>query len=351
MGSFLQRKHTTILSRSVLDKHRGGIVHSRGLFLAPFNYQKRDSLPKKSVVKKASKGNKKGCFSGYQHQDLTKIEQEVLHLLTYEFLTRKQIALRRQCSRQAIDRIIRNLKKKGVLNKANKSVVKNDSTMQHGNHPIRLHGQEFNIKLLFKDHRYNDIMKKRSNVLYVDGNRVHLYKNSLRVFSGHSFYADDCRKATAKSFKYWDKFFVRLENDLKIIIIKPRYQNIRVVNHHYAEVNNELSKDCEKKGEKIRVYTNDDGKLWFTIDNSFNLHEAETQHPETAEHDGDNVKRHFNDIRDNKPPTLSEVMVLIKQLTEQNMETAAGLNAVVKLMSPVEKRVNELEKRRPDYIG
>ena len=42
-----------------------------------------------------------------------------------------------------------------------------------------------------------------------------------------------------------------------------RKQNIRMVNSHYAEINNELSKECEKKGYKIRIHGTDDGKLWF----------------------------------------------------------------------------------------
>ena len=49
----------------------------------------------------------------------------------------------------------------------------------------------------------------------------------------------------------------------------------------------------------MRVYTTEDHKLWFTIDNSLNLHEAETQHPKTAKHDMQEVVRpFFNDMRD-----------------------------------------------------
>jgi DNA-binding CsgD family transcriptional regulator len=48
---------------------------------------------------------------------LTNIEKEVLHLISEEFLTIKQIAQRRDCSIQAVYKIMRRLKKKGYMEK------------------------------------------------------------------------------------------------------------------------------------------------------------------------------------------------------------------------------------------
>jgi predicted DNA-binding protein (UPF0251 family) len=82
--------------------------------------------------------------------NLTKAEQEVLNLLTVEFLTTKQITLRRGCTRQAVNKIIKNLKKKGAYNLGLQKVDESQGSCQPSNQ-IRLHGQEFNIKILWQD--------------------------------------------------------------------------------------------------------------------------------------------------------------------------------------------------------
>lgn len=330
---------------------------------------------KKKVDKTANLSTKKGCHYHSPLLSLTIAEKEILHLITEEFLTQKKIALQRNCSRQAVNKVIRSLKKKGFLNIANQKVpqeMKVDKTRpttpicQPKNNPffqknqenhtpiahgIRLHGQEFNIKILFKDKRYIELLKK-SNINFIDGNTIRLYKNSIEVYSCHSFFADTPQKATVKSFEYWNRLFARLEHDFKISLIKPRYQNIRLVNQHYAEINNELSKECEIKSDKIRVYTTDDGKLWFTIDNSFNLHEAETLHPKTAKQDMEEVVKHFSDIRNNKPPTLSELMSAINEIVKVNTETASGLNSIVSIMkAQLPSKVISKDDDKGGYFG
>lgn len=289
-------------------------------------------------------------------QDLSNTEAEVLYLLTKEFLTPRQITIRRKTSRIATYKIIQKLKKKGILNPNLKEVNKFQSTCKpQPKNMIRLHGEEFNIKLLFKDNRYKEQLSK-FNTLNIDGNTIRLYNDSLEIYSGQMFFGETAQKATARSIEYWNKFFIRLENDLNIILVKPRYQNIRRVNAHYGETSNELAKDTEERGEKIKIYTTDEGKLWFLIDNSFNLHEAETVHPKTSYGDmQDKIQPFFNDIRDNPPATISDILKLMKVHQLQDNEIAAGLNAITMLFKnqyPQQKKEPEEEfKGKPDYVG
>ena len=327
-------------------------------------------MVKKGGHKKWTQKVEKVSFSvesqGTNSPKLSQSEIDVLHLLTNEFLTPKQVSIRRQTGRSATYKIIKKLKKKGLISLSQKSGHKIRGTLDPSTkdlkafrlkNEVRLHGQEFNVRILFRDQRY-DVLRKNSNLVNVDGNTVRLFRDSLEVYSGKSFYADTVHKATVRSFDYWDRIFARLENDFKIIIIKSRYQNVRLVNQHYSEINNEFAEECEKKAEKIRIYTNEDGKLWFTVDNSFNLHEAETQHPDTAQQDmSDVVRPFFNDLRDNKPPSLSQVMAVLDKIVlsnekaaEINKETAAGLNSVVKLMRPADKEEVKVGPL-PEYIG
>jgi hypothetical protein len=185
----------------------------------------------------------------------------------------------------------------------------------------------------------------------LDANYIRLNATSIEIYSNNSFFGEDPNDAVFKSQEYWNKFITRLEHNLKITLIKPRHETIRFVKAHMAETNNEIAKDYVIKGDKLKVITQDDGKVWLLIDNSFNLHELETIHPETHKQDMEYVLKQVNDWRDNNPPTISEVMGLINQMAEQNKETATGLNAVIKLLTP-KKETQEFEKPiKPDYIG
>ncbi len=283
---------------------------------------------------------------------LTTIQLEVLYLLTKEYLTPKQIAIRRQRSRQATNKTIRILKEKGIINQQLKKVSKNQPTRFPKPQKIRLHGEEFNIKILFKDKKYKELSKK-ANIIDFDGNTVRLYRDSIEVYSGKSFYGDTPTKADLLGNEYWSKLFYKLEYHLKIIFMKTKYFNIKRVNAHYSEINNELSEEMYKKGDKLRIYDNIDGKLWFTIDNSFNLHEAETQHPSTAKEDmQDTIQPFFNDLRDKNPPKTSEIWAILSTLVKHDEEIAAGLNIITTLIkSQIPKPEESKDKKIPDYMG
>lgn len=284
-------------------------------------------------------------------EDLTKREKELLLLLTKEFLTINQASIRLGISNKRVYAIKKKLEKKGVINRHFEAIEKNQGTFQQNSilHGIRLHGQEFNIKLLYKNKDYRG---KVGSIINVDGSIVRLYRDSLEVYGNKSFFGDSVQSVTAESLSYWQGFFTRLENDLRIIIVKSRSQNIKLVNAHYSEINNELARDCRVSADRIRIYAREDGKLWFLIDNSFNLDEAEGLHPETNKPDMERVKSFFNDLRDEPVPLMSDLVKVLNEVMVQNRETASGLNVMVKLLKPKhveEKGVESFE--RPDYIG
>jgi len=303
--------------------------------------------------------NKKGSKSGHC-SPLTKTQKDVLRLISVEYLTPPKIANLRGTTRRAVYKTIEILKKKGILNYQYKKVHNlRGTTIKKGSQKIqqiRLHGQEFNIKIIKKGLNYNDYVTKSSTIL-LDSNTIRLYSNSIEVYSGKDFFSDDVGKATSKSFEYWNRFFIRLENELDVLIVKDRHKNINLVKHHYAYTNNPLAKEMNETDVKIRLYSTEDNKLWFEIDNSWNLNEAETVHKGTAKQDMQNIiQPFFNDLRDNfedEVPTISKILESINQIAKQNLETAQGLNAVVKLIKPSEPKdltsLNEIIKL--DYIG
>lgn len=248
---------------------------------------------------------------------LTNSEQDVLDLITKEFLTLQQIQIRRQCSKQAVYKIVKKLREKGVLNNGLQKVDYFQCTSQ----PNRLHGQELNIKIISKSNKYLEILNK-SNLIFKDGHTLRLYKDSIEIYAGEgiSFFGETESRATSKSLDYWKKFIVGLENEFKVILLKNRVQNIKLVNHHYATINSKVSKDSTGNDTHYRVYSDVDGKLIFLTDNSFNLKEHETVHPIDSKIHSENVNKQINDWCNNNPPTNSELTNNLNKLIELQIE-------------------------------
>jgi DNA-binding CsgD family transcriptional regulator len=280
--------------------------------------------------------------------ELTKTEKYVLHLLTDEFLTVKQIQQRRGCSLTVIYKHINNLKKKGAIDGAFNKVEKIQSTHIKPN-SVRLHGQEWNIKILWQDHYFQKKLKK-CNTLFIDSNTIRLYRNSIEIYSGNSFFGENEQEATSKSLDYLKRLLARLENDFKITIMKERSNNIKEVNHHYARIDSELCEHALERKKMIRVFAQEDGKLCFITDNSFGMGEDETVHPETAKDDRKAIDKQVNDWRLNNPLTNTEI-------TQIQTETAQNLNILVNTMGEYGKHIKShtgaiktLSKAMPELI-
>ncbi len=308
--------------------------------------------------------NRQGCKSRPLSPGLSATQRDVYDMLTQEFLTPAKAAIRRQCSSQAIYKVIKQLRRKGLITNANIEVAKSHGTLQPTTklkHGIRLHGQEFNIKIIHKTAAYKDILS-RCNKLDVDGNTIRLYRDSVEVYSGHSFDGDTAQVATSRSFVYWNRFMPRLESELKLVLVRPRTQNVTLVYQEYAEINNELATKCNADKDKIRAYTTDEGKLWFLIDNSFNLNEAETVGGTAKQDMEDTVQPFFNDLRDHPLPLPSDLVRMvaatqkqlqhsIKELAASTVATNKQLSSVLDLIKPIENDEGVSDVKRPHYIG
>jgi len=246
---------------------------------------------------------KKGLIY-HKKKGLTKVEKEVLNLITEKFLTIKQIAKQRDCSLNAVYKVIKRLKKKGAYNIILKKVEKVEPT--YSQKDIRLHGQEMNLRILWQNNKYQELLEK-SNVMFLDSNTIRLYKNSIEIYSGQSFYGKNASESEKKSLEYLNKFITYLEHYLKISLIKPLARNMKVVNQHYARGDSELCSNAIKKRERMWIYAKEDGKLCFITDNSFGFKEDETVHPITSKPDRKAIDKQINDWRLNNPPTNSEL--------------------------------------------
>ncbi len=297
-------------------------------------------------------------FLGGCVQVITKTETEILSLIKKGYTTPKQIATSRGTTTQAVYNILKSLYKKGYLIKGRLTPKKNLCTPNSLKHKIRLHAQQFNIKLIYQDYKYFRILKK-SNILTIDDNTIRLHKKSINVYSHTFFMADTVEKAIEQSLEYWQKFFIRLENDLKVIIVKSRYQNIKLVKAHYSEMDNEFAKEKRLSGEKFQIRCKDSGKLWLIIDNSFNLDELEFIHPETGEQDATKLKGFIDDIRDNEITTVTDLKNIMGSMAKTTLNNSKQIESILILLKgslekiiPTEPdNINKLDDSPADYIG
>lgn len=299
------------------------------------------------IKKEVDKRLTKKVDNTLKNLQLTKTEKDILHLLSDEFLTIKQICIRRQCSRQAVYKILKKLQEKGAYDSAFRRLTKSDPPVNLVNQnllKIRLHGQEFNIRILWQDHKYQQLLS-RSNIIYIDGNTIRLYKNSIEIYSGQAFFGENEQQSTSKSLAYWMRFFTRLEHDLKIIIIKQRSANIKLVNQHYARTDSEISESAIERGEKIRIYAQEDGKLAFITDDSFGFKEDETVHPITAKQDRKAVDKQVNDWRIHNPPTNSELAISIQDVTKNQMLFAENMKSHIKAVKDLGNGVTKFNEK------
>lgn len=127
-------------------------------------------------------------------------------------------------------------------------------------------------------------------ILFKD-RKIWLGNKNLVIYEPHSFIeinALESRRLAVYSLKM---LLEALENRLKVSFkINGNYE-FKVARQHYALMRNLLAIQCNKENEKIYVY--DKGNLWFCIDNSYNLNEAETLNKNALETNL-GVQKYFN---------------------------------------------------------
>jgi len=126
----------------------------------------------------------------------------------------------------------------------------------------------------------------------------HIYDKSIIVYGKYSYFSRTAEEAKDYAIYKFISLIKSLERFLHAdFTIKAGQQYMfKVSRQHYALVKNVLAQQYDNEGKKLQVYTANG--LWFLIDNSFNLHEAETVHPETAVDDNNKVQSFFNSLKD-----------------------------------------------------
>lgn len=125
--------------------------------------------------------------------------------------------------------------------------------------------------------------------------KVWLLNKSIVIYNTGSYFAEHAIEAKSTAIY---KFFSVVKGIERLLHVEFAHDNnykFKVSRQHYALLQNALAKQYTEEGKKLEVRT--DKGLWFIIDNSFNLNEAETVHPETAMTDNVKMQNLFNSVK------------------------------------------------------
>jgi hypothetical protein len=266
---------------------------------------------------------------------ITQIQKEIIRLLEQNYKP-KDISFRRKTSIRAVYKIVKGLKDKGIITGSFKKGFNFQPTsIPLSKKLLRLHGQEFNLPLKYKEKPYFP----QETTLKIQGNTVRFYRNSIEIYSKQSFYGHSTQEVRQKSMDYFKEFFIKLQQTYKII-----FKSVKQVNAHYSEVENELAKDYNQKKEKIAISAKEDNKIWSKIDFSLNENEFETLHPLTAEADINKVKDFFQDVRDKEHFKPSELTTQVIGLTQNQEMFNENLVKHFQVLDDMRKTMKDIRK-------
>ena len=268
---------------------------------------------------------------------------------------------------------VRRLIKEGYIEKvgyATYKQVKTSPGTHTTHHPkcIRGHGFQFTIRL--------------PNIVNWDKRAVYLDKKNIRwipignnwegqriVYKSHKVWL------TAKSIVIWcpkDKSYfgttakesrryalydikMYIKSLFKYLTIPNISYSLKFSKQHYAEIKNELARQYNRDGHKLRV-KGFDGE-WLLIDKSLNVDELETVHTQTSPKDMDKIiTPFFNDLRNNLPPLPSQIQIYINKTQEQlnllaqlQANNTKQLQVIMNFFKPAEMYKDQ--KKIPEYFG
>ena len=220
---------------------------------------------------------------------------------------------------------------------------------------VRGHAFQFKLRIpkLKNWEKREEIMKKKgidfrelnhligkAQEIVVKGGKIWLTNKSIIIFERSSYLTKTAKDA--RQYAIYDLFeLVRsLESTLGANFKINKKYRFMVSKQHYALVKNALAKQYKRDGKKLQVYSEDG--LWFVIDNSYNLHEAETVHPETAVDDNTKVQNFFNGLKATENYT-PQIMMKAVTMNAQNLDNyAVHLDAHVKSVKKLGKGVDKL---------
>jgi len=259
-----------------------------------------------------------------------------------------KIKIKLKISKQKLQYYLNKLKIKGLIEKIGYGTWKT-SKKEVAN--IRGHGFMWHIKLprqiewkpiLIKKHiNFKQINRGYTFQIYFKDNRIWLSKNSIVIYDINSYFGGNAVESKKLAFFTLRGLLLALESKLGVAIKHKSKFTVKTSRNHYSIIKNCLAIQCNKEGKKINVY-NEKG-LWFCIDDSYFLSEAETLHPETALPDNLKIQRYFNEHKETDfQVTPKFLLKSIQGVTNNQLIFDKNMKSHLKILNKLSKAIDNL---------
>ncbi|MBN1763389.1 MAG: winged helix-turn-helix transcriptional regulator [Methanomicrobia archaeon] len=181
--------------------------------------------------------------------------------------------------------------------------------------------------------------------IWMGGRKVWLTNKSVIIYEKSSFFAETAKDAKKYALMTFIALVKKLERTLHadFTFKLGKEYRFKVSRQHFALVKNALAEQYDYEGKRLHVHEPDAGKLWFVIDNSFNLHEAETVHQRTAVSDNAKVQNFFNSLKE-CPVTTDELIAAIAGVTQNQIAFAENISTHIQAIRELGQGVQELNQ-------
>lgn len=302
----------------------------------------------------------------FTSSELSETKRKVLKYLSEPyFYMPSKIADKIGISKSKTYRHIKDLRRMGYLEQRGYRVHKRGVALKPPlkNFGIRLHNEHYDLKIAFAKPKYLQMIDRGEVQKTIKGNTVIFYRHKVEVYSNTDFIGDTAGEARTKALQFWPNFIAHIEVDYGIVLQGHNQSQIRRVRAHYEDMNNPFAKTWIEEDQHIKFngIKGKDGLYWLIVDRSGGLYNLETIHPRKSHEDmQDVVGPVMNAYRDNDcylpdqtTDLINKTLKNIKEISKHNKDTAAGLNALVQLLSlktpdktPIAKTLNN----KPPYI-
>lgn len=185
--------------------------------------------------------------------------------------------------------------------------------------------------------------QKTPRIMFKD-RKIWLGKKYLIIYEPKSFIGYNATESQKHAVSSLIELLNTLEYRLKVSFkIKGNYQ-FKVRRHHYALMKNLIAKQCNKEGKIINIFY--EGDLWFIIDNSHNLQEAETVHTPTAKIDNIGFQNYMNSHKRTEfKVTPDFILTAMNGITQNQLIFDKNMKSHLKILKELGEAVRDLTKK------
>jgi len=246
-----------------------------------------------------------------------------------------QISKDLSISKQALNYYLSSLKTLGYIQKIGYGVwkannilevkeVKKDKLDNSTSKKVRGHAFVWKIRLnkkydwkvlLEKKGLKYILVNKGTPRIMIKDKKVWLGQKSIVIFDLESYFGANSIETRKYAVNRLLEIVSLLEREIGVYLNRDKI-SFKVSRQHYSLIKNCLAIQCNQEGKRINV-SNDTG-LWFTIDNSYNLDEAETLHPKTALIDSIGIQKYFNEHKETNFEVTPKF--ILNTMAKQNLQ-------------------------------